>query len=218
MESSLVTRVLCIYEDFDKTIARLPAQFGMHCPPGCGTCCTSAKVEATVLEMLPLAAELWRSGEAEMLLGSYSDRPLPKGCLFFTPDELQFNHGRCRVYPFRPTLCRLFGYAAVRTKTDTRTFAACKLIKTLIPQTVIDVQEYLDGGGEMLLFTEAAQRIATIEPSLDIRRPINEALFAALEKMGMHLMFSAESESESNDPGTDPEFPTPLPPRLKQCC
>ncbi|MBN2717946.1 MAG: YkgJ family cysteine cluster protein [Deltaproteobacteria bacterium] len=213
MNVSLAKRVMRVYEDFDQTIFGLSQRFGIHCPPGCGHCCSSPKVEATVLEMLPLAVELWRSGQAEELLARYSGQPKPASCLFFTPDELHFNHGRCSVYPHRPTLCRLFGFAAVRDKNGAPRFAACRFIKNMIPQTVAEVQQDLDAGGAVLLFTEAAQRIAELEPALDVRYFINDALFVALEKVGMYQLFAGDEPSDPCHSDVDPDYPPPI----KQC-
>ena len=214
VDLSLIERVMRIYEDFDVVISRAGVQFGMHCPPGCGTCCNSPKVEATVLEMLPLAMALWQSGQGEALLDQYTAVTVPSRCLFFTPDELHFGHGRCSVYPHRPTLCRLFGFAAVRQKQGNRQFAACRFIKAMIPETVAAVQADLEAGGEYLLFTEAAHRIAELCPSLDRRFLINEALLRALEQVGMYLSYSTAEDADSSTPEIDPEYPPPL----KQCC
>ncbi|MBN2529800.1 MAG: YkgJ family cysteine cluster protein [Deltaproteobacteria bacterium] len=211
MNSTLAARVMRIYEEFDNQISRLPTQFGIHCPPGCGTCCSSAKVEATPLEMIPLAEELWRSGRAHALVDQYDGKALPDICLFYTPDALHFNHGRCSVYPHRPTLCRLFGFAAIRNKRGRREFAACRFVREMAPQAVLAVQADLDSGGEILMFTEAASRIGELEPSMNRQYPINRALWLALEKTGMILQYTiGESPNELTDPETDPLEPAPF--------
>lgn len=214
MTVSLSRRVMRVYEEFDRCVERLPIEFGLHCPPGCGTCCASPNVEATILEMLPLAEELWQSDRAEAILDRFATASPPKACLFFTPDELQFNYGRCSVYPFRPTMCRLFGFAAVRNKYGRAVFAACKFMKQMIPEAVQAVQTDVDNGGHILRFTDAAHRIAELEPSLDRRFPINEALLIALERVGMYRLLAGEVPEPVGETDTEPPPPSPF----QKCC
>ncbi|MBN2343221.1 MAG: YkgJ family cysteine cluster protein [Deltaproteobacteria bacterium] len=213
MKTRLSDEILKIYNEFDAASDALATQFGIHCPPGCGSCCASPKVEATVLEMIPLAEWLIHAPEAREYLLYFENEELPPHCAFYTPDTLHFNHGRCSVYPHRPTLCRLFGFAAVRDKREKPVFAACKFIKQMVPNAVSAVQAYADEGNDILLFTEAAARVAALEPSLDRRYPINEALKHALEKVGMRLYLESLEQNEQPDPQLDPSTP----PDMRNC-
>ena len=53
-----------LYQDVNAQIASLQAATGLQCPPGCGQCCENPEVESSPLEMVPMALELIRRGDA----------------------------------------------------------------------------------------------------------------------------------------------------------
>ena len=58
-------RVLELYSEMNRQTAEFRTATGLRCFPGCGQCCESAMVEATVTELLPAAEELLFRGEAQ---------------------------------------------------------------------------------------------------------------------------------------------------------
>jgi uncharacterized protein len=205
VKAQLIEEVMAVYREFDERIEQIKMQFGINCPPGCGKCCASPNVEATVLEVMPLARWLHENSDWEQYLHVNNKNPHSGCCAFYTPHELQFGHGRCSVYPYRPTLCRLFAYASVRNKYGKVEFAACRFIRQIIPDAVIAVQNHVDAGNEVLMFTDAAAQMAGIDPSLNRRYPINVAVQQALLKIGMYEHLEA---LEAGEPHIDP-FTTP---------
>ena len=108
---------------------------GIKCREGCGECCLKPGIEAQVVELLPLARDLMNRGEAEL----WHERAVqdPDGrCVFYRPSGPDQTMGRCGQYALRPSLCRLFGFAAVNGKDGKPQLASCKWHKSLQPGVV----------------------------------------------------------------------------------
>ena len=70
----LSSKVLRIYKEIDQKTARLQFTFGLRCPSLCGVCCDNPEVETTVLEILPLAEEIYRRKEEEKVLCALEEK------------------------------------------------------------------------------------------------------------------------------------------------
>jgi hypothetical protein len=84
------------HREVDREAAALAARHlgRLRCGPRCAGCCLDG------LTVLPVEAERIRRGAPAVL----RERPFPDGgCAFLDPA------GRCRVYPFRPYVCRTQG-------------------------------------------------------------------------------------------------------------
>ena len=214
MSSELSKAVFDVLSEIEAQIVELKQKYHLHCPPGCGRCCESPKVEASVLEMLPIAEMLWAKGEVTVAHWiALADRIERKGtCVFYAPDSLFFGQGRCSIYPWRPTLCRLFGFAAVRDKQRQVVFAPCSVVKKIAPQIVTAIQEQIEGGNPILCFTDAAQQVANLDPTLGARRyPINQSLVLALERVGFLATLTTEvqqAELQIEPDDNQPNLPT----------
>jgi Fe-S-cluster containining protein len=159
---------------------------GIKCREGCGECCLKPGIEAQVVELLPLARDLTNKGEAEL----WYERAVkdPDGrCVFYKPSVPDQTLGRCGQYELRPSLCRLFGFAAVSGKNGKPQLASCKWHKSLAPDVVARAQAEIDGGGEVPLYSDASMQMRLISPDsgLSERLPINRALARALEKINL---------------------------------
>jgi Fe-S-cluster containining protein len=111
-----------IYHDVDRAIERWQAASGLGCPAGCGKCCR--RYEPTVLPLEAMAVAAWirkaRPASVPVLEGP---RTSPPGrCPFYDDD----NPLHCTVYPSRPLECRLFAFAAVRSKQGSPVFRLCR--------------------------------------------------------------------------------------------
>lgn len=182
-----------LYTQIDQDIAVFQAKTNLHCPIGCGWCCQNPDVETTTLEMLPLVLELFRRGEIEVWLQQAEASDYQGGCIFYQPDPLIDGNGRCQVYPWRPTICRLFGFATTTPKSGQVQLAACVRHKNIMPETVAQVQEAIALGIiDALNFADVAQQVTNLDPTLAQQRlPINEAFKVAVEKVGLYLQMSA---------------------------
>ncbi len=185
MHSQVSEQVMVVFQEIDRQTANFQATTGLHCPPGCGKCCQSPTVEVTVLDCLPYAIEAWQGGQADAILAQLAD-PDVHYCIFYQADPTLPGNGRCGVYAWRPALCRLFGFATVRTKQAQPELAACAEHKATQLDTVTQIQRALQTGLAAPRFTEFAQQIAEIEPSLGTTYlPINQAWQQAMERVGL---------------------------------
>lgn len=195
MNSEVIPQIVALYDRIDTETAAFQAATGLHCPPGCGKCCENPEVEATVLEMMPLALELWRTGEAAAYLERLSTLNGSESCLFYRPDPFVPGNGRCTVYSWRPTLCRLFAFATVKNKQGNPELAVCIRQKQTIPEEVEGAKEAIAQGMSAPNFGEVATEVANLDPSLGSDRfPINQALERALQRVGLiaHLTFGEQ--------------------------
>jgi Fe-S-cluster containining protein len=158
---------------------------GLRCPTDCGKCCTTPTIEASVMEMLPMALELFHQGEAEEMLTELGTRDLSTCVLLerFTADGAR---GWCRMYAQRPSVCRMFGVGAVLRKDDERELSLCRELRTLFTSEVARIDK-----AQMPLMSEWGLRGLQIHPDfLRERRPISIALCMALEKVLFHKSLS----------------------------
>lgn len=195
--SQLAEKVFFLYRQIDEQTAALQAATGLQCPSGCGQCCENPDVEATPLEVLPLALELFRRGEALMWL-----ERLQAGedsiCVFYRPDPVLKGNGRCLMYFWRPTICRLFGFATVKNKQGQLALAACIRHKQIMPEVVRQTQEAIANGLLAPNFSDFYMAIAALDPYLgQARMPINQAVAVAIKRVGLMLQLADSEEAEA---------------------
>jgi Fe-S-cluster containining protein len=180
----LVGEVLQRYHVFDHKIRVFRVRTGLRCPQRCGICCESAQVEASVLECLPLAWEIFRLREEERisLAMEKNAREEDLRCVLFVADEGTAGLGSCAYYPFRPLVCRLFGYTARRDKTGRLELRLCKVMREQSPESPIlsnppDIHHM-----DPPVYQDSFFQIASINPEMGFRLlPINAALKEALD-------------------------------------
>lgn len=166
----------------DAATASFAERTRLHCPDGCGLCCENPKVEATALEMLPAARELVSQGRADAVL---DDPRIQSGtgiCSFYEQGDGP-GRGRCGMYDQRPAICRLFGFAAARTKRGPE-LAQCHVHYTHDPETTGRAFDAVRDGEPVPMFDATFRRVAGIAPDLAHEQmPLNRALRIALEKV-----------------------------------
>ena len=182
----LSQRVLELYSEMDRQTAEFQIATELRCLPGCGQCCESATAEATVIELLPAAGELFSRGEAQQWLERIARVGETEGCVFFQPDRLIPGNGHCQLYMFRPSVCRLFALAAMRNKDGKPELLTCRRQKEQISVLVKGAQEAISRGMAAPSFDYFFLKMVALEPSLARQRvPINRALHLALERYGL---------------------------------
>jgi len=175
-----IARITQIYSEIDRQIETFQQASGLQCPSGCGKCCENPEVETTPLEVLPLALELLRRDEAEHWLDKASENA--RVCIFYQPDPLIAGNGRCGVYAWRPSLCRLFGFASIKNKYDRPELAACKIHKQTLPQVLKNLPIELAPN-----FGDFSMQLRNLQPDRSDLVPINQAVAIAINKVGLLL-------------------------------
>jgi len=193
MLQELEAWVLEVYRLLDAVVAAFAKRSGLSCPQGCGHCCLSEKVEATVLECIPLAFLLFRTSQAESVLQRLEENGDNKGCVLYRPDLTRAGLWGCSQYATRTVVCRLFGFAGNPGRDGIARLALCRVMKEAAGSEQIAIIAE-DPFTPMPLFVEAGLRITALHPGLGTARlPINAALLQALLKVGMLLDLQAES-------------------------
>jgi Fe-S-cluster containining protein len=189
----LARLVEAVFDDLEKSFGTYLLRSGLNCVPGCGACCNNPNIEATVLEMLPLALHLYDLNQAESVLEelqAYSGF----ACYHYKRSSLDGLMGSCSVYKQRPVICRVFGAAGDRDKYGNARLSVCRKIKQHKPKAyqialqnlLFDIPPRMASGKE---------RLRQLDFNLGKEdMPINQALQAALRRV---LFQSSFSEPES---------------------
>jgi Fe-S-cluster containining protein len=181
----IVSRVMDLYTQIDKAVVEFQLKSGLRCPADCGACCATANVEVTILEMLPIAQEILRRGEASVWLERLASRKDAQRCLLYLNDSEQTGAGHCGFYQWRPALCRLFGFAAVRSRIGDKTLSVCKHIKRTDPQSAALAAALAD---QAPCFIHYSAQVYGLDPGLGHElMPINTAMRQAIERLGLRI-------------------------------
>jgi Fe-S-cluster containining protein len=178
------SEVFRIYKEIDAVIGHFQIVTGLRCPSGCGACCETQDVEATVLEALPAAEEVFRRNQAEMVISSVEEGVVHGSttCVFYCTDPCGAGRGRCSYYEFRPLVCRLFGFASRRNKLGVLELSHCKPIKEAFPTLLHRALIRMSEGLNTPVYQDSFMHIASIRSDLGYRRlPVNLALKSAME-------------------------------------
>ncbi|QDV06134.1 Flagellin N-methylase [Planctomycetes bacterium Poly30] len=206
MQDSVV-RVRDRFVAVDLELAAFASSSGLACPPACGACCLSPEVEATVLEMGPMAQDLTEEGRADAMLQALALADLapaarPGRCVMYQPDAADPKRGRCGAYAARPLICRVFAFGTRRERSGRVALVSCRTMRDLDPVAMANVE-----ANDVLLsrapvMSDHAHALGTDFPGSEAYAlPINEALRIALERELLLRRMSAASDRD--EPETD---------------
>ncbi len=190
----VVGEMTALFEKIDDQTKIFARQTGLKCKHGCGACCTNPDIEITVADALPMAVYLWSKGHVESILDVIRSPSSNSVCIFYKADLLVQGQGSCSIYPYRPGICRLFGFASRTDKHNQRELLTCKIIKDSHAKACQLAQEKLQKGlCEAPLLSNHALTVASIDPVHGHKQlPINQAIRLALEKIGYRIQNSKQ--------------------------
>ena len=169
-----------LFNQLEQEIAQFEKSSGIGCISSCGKCCTFSNVEASPLEFLPWAFNLFINGKAENTLKVLNETN-SLTCIIYKPLAI-VNQGRCSNYKYRGLICRLFGSAANTDKYGNLRLATCKIIKEGQAKNYNSTAEAITKGLNVPIFTEYYMQLNQIDFNLgNIILPVNKALKMALE-------------------------------------
>ena len=96
-----------VYEEMSETFSDYQKSTGLSCLNSCGRCCLNPDVEASVLEMLPLALKIHDEGKTEEWFQKLENSTQEHCLLLVSTGET--GQGYCSSYQERPSICRMFG-------------------------------------------------------------------------------------------------------------
>lgn len=182
--SILISEISRIYRSIDRKIIRFQHAASLTCPEGCGACCDTQHIEATLLETLPLAEAVFNDGMEEAIIIAIENKISQKdfSCVLYHPDMEHAGNGRCTYYQVRPLICRLFGFAARKNRQGEKEFSTCKRIRELSPEGIRRGEIGISAGLRIPVFQESFMRIASLNPAIGFKPlPINIAIKEAIE-------------------------------------
>ncbi len=182
MITALIDEIQTLYGEIDRQVATFQLASGLRCRNGCGQCCPGAPVQATVVEMLPAAAALVRAD----LAGRWLERlaAAPDTCVGYSIAAVSEQGGHCLLYAYRPSVCRLFGFAARRSRLGQLELSVCRTIREDLPEAVNRAAALLAEGWLSPSLTAHQARIFGLDPGGRLM-PINQALGIALQRCGL---------------------------------
>jgi Fe-S-cluster containining protein len=139
------------------------------------------------MEMLPLARELFQRREAYQVLERLISNGSAGMCIFFVPGSSESIDGHCFYYSYRPTVCRLFGFAAWKNKRGIQEAAFCKRQKEWSPALVATAEDAISKGLNPPDYTHFSIRFSALDNKL---MPINRAIHLAVERYGLRVQMA----------------------------
>ncbi len=195
----LITALQKVHGEIDGRTRLFAEAAGLSCPSGCGKCCDYFDIEVPVLDCLPIADHLIRSGNAEKMLAGLNTPGALNHCPVYV--SAGGSRGFCSAYQNRPALCRLFGYAALRNRTGDLRLVACDILKDRLidlyrqaepPAAVMELAAVVD---------DYSTRLSTIDPVLGTESmPIALALKKALEILLLERSYDPDSPQPEASP------------------
>jgi len=179
---NLLFRINAAYDEIDNSLKEFKNISGISCPPGCGNCCEYPRIEASILEFLPLAKFLWDTDKA---LKIYQQIEAHKTtCIFYKNNIENPDKWRCSVYKYRGYICRMFGFMLIRDKNDKLKFNTCNTIRRDYTNN-IELLELNNYPRRYLPVTpDTSYKFYNIAPELSYKKyPINQAIKFAIEKV-----------------------------------
>jgi len=171
-----------VFAELGERYARYQRDRALFCRPSCGECCLHPEVEATVLEMLPLAFELLAAGKAEEMLATLGEHS-HSSCLFYVSHSPDRTQGQCSVYQQRPGVCRMFGAAGYNGREGEVLLSVCKNIRADHPKALQETLIALESDPPPMI-RNGKEQLRQLDYELGgINYPINQAVRLALEKV-----------------------------------
>ena len=186
-----------LFDQLEKESLQFEKTSGISCVAGCGACCTYATIEASPLEFLPWAFNLFLNGEAENTLNIVRNSESAT-CMIYKPLQI-VGQGRCGDYKYRGLICRLFGFAANTDKYGSLRLATCKIIKEGQTEKYKSISEAISNGLYVPVFTEYYMQLNQIDFHLgNIILPVNKALKMALEEVLQYYAYRPSPDANKN--------------------
>ena len=183
-----VCAVLKVYQEFDAAVEKFQKLTGLRCPAGCGRCCDNPDVTVTLLEGAVVAAALERQKTLDHWLEKLKGNPGERVCVFLKKQDRSLA-GKCSIYPWRPLICRGFGFSSRTDKNSLEALVTCRLIKRQKGSTCPQDQKRVEPGFFAPRVADYFRRLQGIDlPLTQQEISINQAMQSALARTGLLLV------------------------------
>ena len=166
-----------LFSQLEKDVATFQQATGLGCRTGCGLCCKKPDIHATILEFLPLAYHLYKTGESEKWQVYLEENPEQSVCHVLTPFLSKDAGGFCSQYDYRGLICRVFGFSASLDNRGKAQLITCKIIKEDLPNAVAKANEHISNKRTTPIISNYYHQLRGIDPDLGSQLlPINTAI------------------------------------------
>ena len=186
-----------IFREVDEDEAVFQHAVGLECLKTCGHCCENPLIETTVLEMLPLAADLLEQGTIEDFYQLAEKQGFKGRCVFFQPEPDPDVPGHCGIYEHRPLICRLFSSSGNADKHGHMRLVVCAQLKKAKALRFQRAEaDALAGRLAVPVMANYMMRAMAIDPGLGRESfLLNTAFRKAAERVLVHQKFSPAGSS-----------------------
>ena len=188
---NLIRSVRSIYDELDIRLSAFARRYGLGCPEGCGHCCVGFTPDITDTEARYLAYHLLTT--ATDLIGRLETLGLQGTCVFYDQD----NPLHCSVYPARPLVCRVFGFAGSFGKNGETVYRGC----ALIPGAGGVFIDWADPSAAPPVMSDYGIRISTAGKAS--RTELRTAVLSALGSVGLAIRLSSGLDGSAPEPERD---------------
>ncbi|MDO4940035.1 MAG: YkgJ family cysteine cluster protein [Lachnospiraceae bacterium] len=173
-----------LYEELNTRQVRFCDDFNLHCKEDCCSCCEHFVPDLTDLEAQYMALGLISEGRDQEILELLNNRDDDMPPCPLCDSEKHIYH--CKVYEWRPLICRLFGSAVTKDKTGADTFRNCKWNEHVREITNAELEAKKD---EVVVMSDYGMRLEEEDPDNTSTRLIRSALAPAVEKLKLILSY-----------------------------
>jgi len=189
--------LLKLYQEMADEFSTFQKSTGLNCLEGCGRCCLNPEVEASVLEMIPLALKIHDENKLEYWLAKLESVDLST-CILYQAHSPDKTKGNCGSYHERPSVCRMFGVSGYFNKYQELNLSVCKYIKDERPELLQKVIAQSHEKNTPMLI-QWSYRLAQLSPELiQDKLPVSLAIKKALEKVALYAQYQ-EGSSDKMD-------------------
>lgn len=188
-----------VFNELDFEIKAFLGVSKLTCIAGCGFCCSNPKVNASVLEFLPLAFDLFHKGKADKALEILEKQDEQSFCIMYKSKSLDDSMGFCSDYVNRGLICRLFSSSSRKNKEGKKEIITCKKIKEGKKSEFDLASKLINEDLPIPLSAGIYNQLFNIDFQLTAQQlPINQAIKKAIE---MVLTYKFYIENQEPEPG-----------------
>ena len=165
-----------IYDELDIKTRKFMDNFDIHCLKGCGECCKNFIPDLTNIEALYIAYGLIAENKDQIVIDNIKDHKNLKTCPFFS----EFDDYHCKIYKYRPLVCRLFGSSASNNKEDKPIYRKCKWNKK---SHDLNVDELIKDKDKVITMSEYGLKVDEIESEITEKELLTEIIDKEIYKI-----------------------------------
>lgn len=189
-----------VFDELDVEIKAFLEASKLTCIPGCGFCCANPKVNASVLEFLPLAFDLYDKGKAEKALKMLESKDEQSLCILYKSMSLDNAMGFCSDYSNRGLICRLFSSSSRKNKEGKKEIITCKKLKEGKKSEFEAASKSINEDLPIPSSTGIYNQLYNIDFQLTSQQfPINQAIKKAIEVVLTYKFYTENQEPEASE-------------------